>query len=89
MHRLGGLPLLDLRCGPDHATVHFDDKHIIKRLRGLLISSTRGCQVSEGEALTGFDIKRLLELALANNIQLPMRIQVGRVPLLCTAVLIC
>lgn len=44
---LGGLPLFHLYIIDGQHALYFDDKHNAKRLRGVLISCSRGCMVGK------------------------------------------
>ena len=46
------LPLFDLSTGEGDITMHFDDKHLVKHIRELLKSFTRGC-VIHNHTITG------------------------------------
>ena len=63
-------------CGPNNTTHCVDAKHVLKRLRGVLISLIRGSKVSEGPPVTGQDIERLLQLLLDAGVQFDMPLKV-------------
>ena len=57
---LDQLPLLDLSTGEGDITMHFDDKHLVKRIRELLKSFTRGCVIHQ-HTITGAVLEQLME----------------------------
>ena len=64
---LNQLTLMDTAVGEGDIVVHFDDKHVIKRLREVLKSYSRGSVVHKVK-ITGVVIKRFLEkMNLPNN----------------------
>ena len=52
--------MLDLNTGKYDITMHFDDKHIVKRLGELLKTFTRGCVVHQ-HTITGAVLEQIME----------------------------
>jgi hypothetical protein len=54
------LPLFDLSTGEADITIHFDGKHLVKRIRELMKSFTRGCVIHQ-HTITGAVLEQLME----------------------------
>ena len=65
---LSKLPLFDLHIVDGKHALYFDDKHISKRLRGTLISDTRGCLIGNN-VISKDQLKYVFDLAEITNYQ--------------------